>query len=429
VDSRSAGGRRTSGYLVVVGLSHRTTPLEFRERMTIRSQQWQAVAPAPSVLLSTCNRVEVYTWTESRPNYLAHRLARALARAGGIAYADLAPHLFTYTGMPALVHLVRVAAGLDSLVLGDDQIRGQVHDACEQARGLSTLPTPIDSIFRRALQAGRRIRARGPLGRHPSVAQAALFGARRLLGPDSLDDKSVLVLGAGGMAKAAAQTLLAGNAQVILLNRTVEHAARLAQSLGPGVRSDTLDALPRLLPRAAMLVGATASRQPLITASMLTDALVGRTETRLVIVDIAVPRDVEPSVRNLAGVQLLDLDDLEQMCPMDSELRRTEVSAAEQSALDEAAHIDRWLRMRAFVPAVVELRERGEEIRTLELRRAQGRLRDLTPEQRAAVDAVTGAIVNKLLHGPTVLLREGRSRAPVDELLHLHTTSRGRRYR
>jgi glutamyl-tRNA reductase len=141
-----------------------------------------------------------------------------------------------------------------------------------------------------------------------------------------------------------------------------------------------------------------------------------------------VPRDVDPAVRNVAGVQLLDLDDLEQMCPMDSELRRTEVSAAERAALDEAAHIERWVRMRTFVPAVVELRERGEEIRTLELRRAERRLRDLTPEQRAAVEAVTGAIVNKLLHGPTVLLREGRSRARIDEILHLHTTSRGRHH-
>ena len=428
MEHRSARGCRGSGHLVVVGLSHRTTPLQIRERLSLQPQQWQSMSPAPSVLLSTCNRVEVYAWAESRPAELAQRLARALARAGGVRYADLAPHLVTYTGMAALVHLVRVAAGLDSLVLGDEQIRGQVRDACEEARGLSTLPRPIDTIFGRALQAGRKIRAQSPLGRHPSVAQAALFVARRLLGPTGLDGESVLVLGAGGMAKAAAQTLLASNAQVTLLNRTAEHAARLARELGPGVRSDSLDALPRLLPQAVMLVGATASRQPVVSASMVEEALVGRTESRLLVVDIAVPRDVEASVHGLDGVQLLDLDDLEQMCPMDSELRRTEVSAAERAAHEEAARIDRWLRLRACVPAVVELRRRGEEIRMLELRRAQRGLRDLTPEQRAAVDVVTGAIVNKLLHGPTVLLREGRSRARVDEMLHLHTTSRGRHH-
>ena len=421
-------GHRAPGYLVVVGISHRTTPLEIRERLSIQPQQWQSTAPVSSVLLSTCNRVEVYAWAESRPAELARRLARALARAGGVRYVDLAPHLVTRTGLAALVHLVRVAAGLDSLVLGDEQIRGQVRDACEEARGLSTLPRPIDTIFGRALQAGRKIRAQSPLGRHPSVTQAALFVARRLLGPTGLDGESVLVLGAGGMAKAAAQTLLASNAQVTLLNRTAEHAARLARELGPGVRSDSLDALPRLLPRAAMLVGATASRQPVVSASMVDEALVGQAGARLVIVDIAVPRDVEASVRDLDGVELLDLDDLEQMCPMDSEPRRTEVSAAERAAHDEAARIDRWLRLRACVPAVVELRRRGEEIRRLELRRAHRGLCDLTPEQRAAVDAVTGAIVNKLLHGPTVLLREGRSRARVDEMLRLHTTSRGRHH-
>ena len=426
MEHSSARGCRGSGYLVVVGLSHRTTPLEIRERMSLQLHQWQSATPVPSVLLSTCNRVEVYAWTESRPAKLAQRLAHALARAGGMRYADLAPHLYTRTGMAALLHLVRVAAGLDSLVLGDEQIRGQVGHACEEARGLSALPSPIDSIFGRALEAGRKIRARTPLGRHPSVAQAALFVARRLLGPTGLDGRSVLVLGAGGMAKAAAQTLLASNAQVTLLNRTPEHAARLARALGQGVRSDSLDALPRLLPRAAMLVGATASREPVVSASTVEEALVGRTESRLLVVDIAVPRDVEASVRGLDGVQLLDLDDLEQTCPLDSELRRIEVSAAECAAREEAARIDRWLRLRACVPAVVELRQRGEEIRMLELRRARRGLRDLTPEQVAAVDAVTGAIVNKLLHGPTVLLREGRSRARIDELLQLHTVSRGR---
>jgi glutamyl-tRNA reductase len=260
------------------------------------------------------------------------------------------------------------------------------------------------------------------------VAQAALHVARRLLGPDGLEGKSVLVLGAGGMAKAAAETLLAGNARVTLLNRTPQHAARLAESLGRGVRSDSLEALPRLLPDVALLVGATASRQPVVVTRTVADALAGRTEPPLVIVDIAVPRDVEPSVRDLPGVQLLDIDDLEHMCPIDSELRRADVSAAEHAALDEAARIEQWLRLRAFVPAVVELRQRGEDIRALELRRAGQRLRDLTPEQRAAVDALTGAIVNKLLHGPTVLLREGRSRARVDEILQLHTTSRGRHH-
>jgi glutamyl-tRNA reductase len=428
VHPSSRGSWRGSGCLVAVGLSHRTTPLELRERLAVQQPHWQAASPVPSVLLSTCNRVEVYAWAESRPAELAQRLARALARVGGIAYADLAPYLFTYTGLPALVHLVRVAAGLDSLVLGDDQIRGQVGEACHQAGSVSRLPTPIDGVFGRALQAGRRIRARSPLGRHPSVAQAALFVARRLLGPNGLEGVPVLVLGAGGMAEAAARTLLDGGAEVTLLNRTPEHATRLAQSLGPGVRSDALAALPRLLPRAALLVGATASRQPVVSASIVEQALDGRSEPRLVIVDIAVPRDVDPSVRGLPGVQLLDLDDLEKMCPMDSELRRTEIAAAERAAVDEATRIESWLRLRSFVPAVVELRQRGEEIRALELRRARRRLRDLTPDQRAAVEDVTGAIVNKLLHGPTVLLREGRSRARVDEIIQLHATSRGRQY-
>jgi glutamyl-tRNA reductase len=372
----------------------------------VEQRQWQRLAPAPSVLLATCNRVEVYAWAATRPAELGHKLGRRLARAAGVPFALVAPHLFTFTGPDAVLHLVRVVAGLDSLVLGDEQIRGQVRDACSQARAEGALPAPLDGIFRKVLQAGRTIRGGGVLARHPSVAESAIHMLRQKLGPDGVAGETALVLGAGSVAEAAARALIAAGARVSLLNRTPEHAARVATRLGPRVGSHALDALPRLLPEAGILVCATASRRPVVDVHTVADALQARGGRSIFIVDIAVPRDVEPAVRELAGARLLDLDDMGAQCPVQSPLENSEFVRVERLAKEEATRITAWLRNRELIPAIVDLRRQGAEICALELRRAAPRLRDLTDDQRAALDAVTAAIVNKLLHGPTVVLRE-----------------------
>ena len=244
------------------------------------------------------------------------------------------------------------------------------------------------------------------LARHPSVAESAIYMVRQRFGWDLVDGRLALVLGAGSMAEVAARALISAGARVTLLNRTPEHAARVAARLGPQVGSDALDALPTLLPDGALLVCATASRRPVVEVNTVADALRARGGRSLVILDIAVPRDAEPAVRDLPGASLLDLDDLGAQCPIHTEQANRKLERIERLASGEALRISTWLRNRDLVPAIVDLRRQGADIRARELRRAAARLRDLTDDQRAAVDAVTDAIVKKLLHGPMVLLRE-----------------------
>ncbi len=336
----SAADRWRGGRLVVVGTTHHTTPLDLRERLAFDRVRWYACADGlvPTVLLSTCNRVEVYAWVQGRTARDVARIQRAMAASAGIPLAELRPHLFAKSGLDALVHLVRVAAGLDSLVLGDEQIRAQVREAHRLARDVCTLPSQIDGIFRHALEASRRLRADSFLGRQPSVATAAVRAAFRLpeLRGAAVAGRLAIVLGAGAMAKSAARALLERDARVVLLNRTPAHADRVRAELSGRVETGALSELPSLLPGASLLVATTAARNPVVTASMLHSALAERSPAPLVILDIAVPRDVEPAVREVGGVRLLDLDDLERLCPIDVATRRAEIERAEGMARQEA---------------------------------------------------------------------------------------------
>jgi glutamyl-tRNA reductase len=425
------------GQLIMVGLSHHAAPLEVRERVAIDEERWRAVAPAalPSVLLSTCNRLEIYAWVEEEPVQRARRrLERALADAAGLAPAELRAYLRHAVGRDAVLHLVRVAVGLDSLVVGEDQIRGQVREALRQAEQAGPLPAALRGVFQRAGEVARRVRGATRLSQHPSIAAAGVHAAAHVVGR-SLAGQCVIVLGAGVMAKAAIESLLRQGAHIVLLNRTPSHAEQLAARVSGEIRVGDLERLPELLPQAELLVGATASRQPVVDHATVEAARAARDGRPLVLLDIAVPRDIEPSVRELEGVHLIDLDDLEQLCPIDVAGRRAELDRAEALAADEAGRLAGWLRQRASSPAIAELRAYAEEIRARELRRAAPRLRDLTPEQAAAIDALTTGIIKKLLHGPTLALREGasrpgglaRSRTLVQRVLRLDQNGRDRR--
>jgi glutamyl-tRNA reductase len=413
--------------LLVVGVSHHRAPLEVRERIAIDAARWRQCAPPAlaTVLISTCNRVEVYTWCAGRQAALARKLESSLARAAGIPQAEMRPHVTRMHGREALLHLVRVAAGLDSLVVGEDQIRGQIREALREAAEASVLPAALRGVFQRASESARRVRGGTRLGKVPSIASAAVHVGQRVL-PGGLDGQLVVVLGAGIMARAATESLLAHGARVRVLNRTPEHARHLASA---HVSVGTLDDLPRALRDATLLIGATASRQPLVDVDTVAAAVADRDGKPLLMLDIAVPRDIDARVRHVAGVRLIDLDDLERECPVDISVRQAEVARAEAMAVEEAERLASWLRLRSVSPTITELRTFGESIRVRELRRSSSRLRDLTPEQIAAVDALTVGIVNKLLHGPTVALRgaaEHRSRSRILRLLRPVPSPSGR---
>jgi glutamyl-tRNA reductase len=397
--------------LVMVGVSHHLTPLEVRERLAFDAQRWYARSPRglPSVLVSTCNRVEVYAWVTGRSAPAVRAVQRGLAEAAGLAMTELQPYLAVFTGPEALLHLVRVAAGLDSLVVGEDQIRGQLRDALRLAESVAVLPTPLRGVFQHATESARRVRGGTRLVQRPSVASAGVHVAQRSIA-EGLADKPVAVLGAGVMARVAAESLVAAGARVRLLNRTPGHAEALAAQLAGEVSIGSLDDLPRALEEAVLIVGATASRVPIVEVEAVRRAAARRHGRPLVLLDIAVPRDVEPNVRGLRGVQVFDLDDLERECPLDVTTRRTEIERAEALAAEEAERIAEWVRLRTVGPAIVELRGYAEDIRVAEIRRSSARLKGLTPEQNAAVEALTAGIVNKLLHGPTVALRDAAAR-------------------
>jgi glutamyl-tRNA reductase len=397
------------GCLVMVGISHRATSLEVRERLALSANHWRELTHdgPPSVLLSTCNRVEVYAWSETG-ELSAAQLRQALALAAHMPPAQLEPHPVTRSGEAAIVHLVRVAAGLDSLVVGEDQIRGQVRAALNAAIAGVQLPAPLAGIFERVLKAARSIRFESPLGQHPSIAVAGVDLALR--GPELKDrpphELPMLVLGAGSMARSALAYLVGLGAPVTLLNRTVAHAVHLAADYGPTVAAASLDRLPEVLPWFDLVVCGTASRRPILDRVTLEAAHQMHSTRPLVMVDIAVPRDVEPSVRSLPGVRLIDLDDLGRVCPVDAYTRAAQVERLETQAREEARAICGWLNVRASAPEITRLRARAHLIRSAELQRVGPRLKHLTPVEMRVVEELSNRVVNKLLHAPTVALRE-----------------------
>jgi glutamyl-tRNA reductase len=399
------------GRLVMVGLSHHAAPLDVRERTAIEEATWRAVAPSNvgTVLLSTCNRVEVYAWVDGRPATTIRALQRSLARASGMDPAELLPYLTSRSGTDALVHLVRVTSSLDSLVVGEEQIRGQVRQALRAAEAARPLPSSLRGVFQRVGESARRVRGGTSLGKAPSIASAGVAVACRALGPE-VTGRVAVVLGAGIMARAATEALLSHGFGVRMLNRTPSHARRVMGAMGPSVEIESLEMLSRAMAEADILVGATASREPVVTLADVETALTQRAERPLIVLDVALPRDIEPTVRDIPGVTLIDLDDLERLCPVDADSRNAEHQRAEALAAQEADRLAEWLRFRAVSPAITELRTYAETIRKAELRRSAARLRDLTPEQIAAVEALTSGIVNKLMHGPTVALRDGAAR-------------------
>ncbi|MGH2352650.1 MAG: glutamyl-tRNA reductase, partial [Chloroflexota bacterium] len=336
---------RGRGALVLVGASHHTAPVAVRERLAAAGSEaaLDALLGAirqpcgPAVVLSTCNRLEVYCWTTERPSVATARLIQALAAHAGRSPKTLRPYVYTSTGVDAARHLIRVAAGLDSLALGESQIIGQVREAWLAAAACAPLGPQLNEVFRQAIDAARRLRSLGAFDRHPSVAGIAVHVAAEAVG--GLRGKHVAVLGAGATGKTAARALALGGAgQITLLNRSLERARDTAASLGLGERlsPQPLSDLPTVLAAADAVICATAAASPVISAAAVAAALPRRGGRPLVVVDIAVPRDTEPPVRALAGVDLIDLDDLEARCALDGTARQREMERVEAAARQAA---------------------------------------------------------------------------------------------
>jgi glutamyl-tRNA reductase len=367
-------------HLVLVGTSHHHAPVEVRERVALDLDEAAALAArlGEAVVLSTCNRTELYVATVE-PEEAEQRAAEALADAG--------PALYRLRDRAAALHLFRVAAGLDSLVPGEGEILGQVRSAHEHG----TPGLLLDRVFRQALHAGRKVRAQTAIGESPaSVSSAAAALAAQVFG--ELDGCRVLLLGSGEIGEQAAKSLRLRGAEILLTaNSRTE-------------RDQLVDALAR----ADVVVSATSSHGHVLDAPTVDRARSGR---QLLLIDLAVPRDLDPAIHELDGCYLYDIDDLEAIVSETLAGRRSEAERAESIVAAEAEKFHEWHASLDVVPAIASLRARAEEIREAELRKAEGVLARLDDTQRSAVESLTAQIVNKLLHLPTVRMKQAAAAA------------------
>ena len=397
----------------VVGANFRSAPLELLERLAVDAERRpKALAGLldlehvhEAVIVSTCNRVEVYA-AISRFHGAAGDVRRFLADLGGLALEELADHLYDYYEERAVRHLFAVAAGVDSMVVGEAQILGQVREAFQAAQAERSVGPVLSALFTRAIKVGRRARSETGIG--AGMASTVTVGLRVAAGQlDGLAGRRALLVGAGGLARLAGRALReAGVAELVVANRSPAAGATLARELGG--RAVPLDRVADELVAADLLIAATAGSTPTVTATTVAAALArrgpaapGSSAGPLVLLDLGVPRDVEPEVRRLPGVVLADLDALRAVLETDEGPRREVERVRALIAQETTAYLGGQREAR-LVPTIQALRTRAERVRQQELAKASARLAGLDERQRAAVEAVTRGLVNKLLHDPMV---------------------------
>jgi glutamyl-tRNA reductase len=391
--------------LICFGVSHKTAPVALRERLAISEERQSEVlhrvgaSPAEALFVSTCNRVELYRFGLGEE--LAEPLREELLALGG---EEVLGHAYLHRGEAALLHLFRVASSLDSMVVGEPQILGQVKDAFEFAKGVGAARAELGRVFAAAFSSAKRVRTETDVGRAAtSMAAVAVQLARKIFG--SLEGKTVLLVGAGEMSELAGRHLVtAGAHRLQVTNRTPARAEALARLLaGTAV---AFESLQEALSAADVVVCSTASPAPIITRELVAGTLRARRHRPLFLVDLAVPRDVEPEVNGLDNVYAYDVDDIQKVLAENTALRTDAAARAEALVAEDVARFVRERALRDSVPVLAQLRARAEAIRKAELERALANLpTPLTSAQQEVVTAMTSAIVNKMLHQPTVKLR------------------------
>lgn len=405
--------------VLLLGVSHHTAPIDLRERLAFSPDRLpaalgmlaQQTGVGEVVLLSTCNRSETYVTCQDAETTSA-QIARFLIDYHGVPADVVQPHLYAQTDADAVRHLFRVAAGLDSLVVGEPQILGQVKQAYAVATEQHCTGALLNRLFHHAFTVGKRVRAETGLADGAvSVSYAALGLARKICG--DLKGLTALVLGAGDMASLTARHLQAQSLAALLISsRTPAHAAELAADVGGRVIpwGETDGALAA----ADIVVSATGATQPIVTGERIRRAMRSRRARPLFLIDIAVPRDVEPAAAEIEQVFLYNIDDLQGIVSENLQRRTEEVTRAETLVVDEVETFMAWARSRTAIPTVVALRRRFEAIRQAELLRLQPKLSALSPDEKARVDEVTRLIVEKLLLTPTEQLKALSDRETVE---------------
>lgn len=399
--------------IVVVGLNHKTAPVDLLERLSISEERLgkalHQLATFEHVLegaiLSTCNRIEAYA-VVSKFHGGAQDLRNFFAEFCHVAPEDFADDLYTYHDEGALRHLFRVAAGIDSMVVGESEILGQVRRAYQRAADEGMVHRVLGAAFRQALRVGKRARTETSIGHNPvSVSSAAVELARRAWPDGTLDGRAVTIVGAGKMGRLAARALAASGAgDVTVVNRTEERGRDLAETFG--ATSRPFEELEDVLRDSEIVICSTTSTQTVIDRSLVERARRGREAEPLFIVDIAVPRDVEDEVGTLPGVVLRDIDDLRGVVEGNLGARLGEVGRVEELIADELDRFSQWQRSTEIAPTAAALVSKADAIRAAELERIAPQLASMTQEQRDAVDHLSRRMVAKLLHAPLKSARE-----------------------
>lgn len=396
--------------IILIGLNHKTAPLAVRERLFADCEEENNLLPeflaiegvTEVLFLSTCNRVEVVAVIDDNPE-TADKLKKALMKKGGLA-DDEATCLYIYRDDEAIKHLFRVTASLDSLVMGEAQILGQVKDAYRQALAQNSSGVALNRLMHRSFRTAKRVRTETEIAANPvSVSFAAVELAKKILG--TLTGKKILVVGAGEMAELTGTHLIGNKAEdITVVNRSLVQAAALAEKFHG--RAAGLDNLDEALSHADIVISSTGAPSYIITESMIRRALSKRKNRLLFLIDIAVPRDIDPSVDNIENVYLYNIDNLQNIVDENIKNRRREALKAEKIVDEEVTLYSNWLKELEAVPTIISLRTKAEGIVRAEMEKAQGWMSSIENGDKEKIEALVKGIVNKILHAPVAVMKE-----------------------
>lgn len=408
-------------YILCLGLNHNTAPLDLREKLAL-DENIVSIALArlacghvstslnELVIISTCNRIELYA-TSSKLAF--DELESFLSETRNVPADEFRQHLYRLNEMDAVRHLFEVAAGLDSLVIGEPQILGQVTRALELARGQNTAGSVLNRLFQDAIHAGKRTRTETAISRNPaSVSSLAASLSERAV--HQISEAQIVILGAGEMAELAVEALRKRGAQKILVvNRTLERAHALTGRWN--AQATTFENLKSALASADILISSTGAPHTLIFSPMVKQAMEHRDQRPLVLIDIAVPRDIDPDVANLPHVKLYDMDTLNAQLEQSLSERMAEVPQVKNILDEELQLFGEYLKSLDMLPLIADMRQNAETIRQAELEKTLRHLPDLTEAERNHIEAMSQALVKKLLHAPTNRLRAEASSPQASE--------------
>ncbi len=419
--------------ILLIGLNHKTAPLEVREQHNFSStmlrsalthfgathKQAHLEAVKEGVILSTCNRLEIYALV-SDPEIAKKSIINFLSHTCSVSPEAFLDYLYTYHDQAAIAHLMRVASGLDSMVLGEPQILGQITDAYEAALSQRAAGTVLSALFRAAIHTGKRVRTETTIGVNAaSVSSVAANLAGRLLG--DLSQRQVLLVGAGEMGAIAVRALQKrGVSNIVVANRTFKNGAQLAKAWAG--KAITFQHLPQAITEADIIITSTGAPHTILDRKLMEPAMTARPNRPLFIIDIAVPRDVDPNVREIPGVHLHDIDGLQSQAEENIRERQAQIPQVEKIVVEEVSQFMAWYASLDAVSTITALRKQTEQVRQAELERLFNRL-DLDKRTQKLVATMSHRLINKILHGPTVCLKKettnGNGAAYISATRHL----------